>query len=465
MAETDNLFYKNEQQANRYVSFCLLAATGVAAVTWILNLVGFFVVDETVMNISMPVTILLMIVPSVLLLADKIHGRALPYILVGALLLGLSILSVALTKHLVLAWACPIILSCHYYSPKLTRMTLISSLILLLVTIYLGMFFGEWDAHLLQMVSPADKSLAARQEIIENLAAQGKNLIKNTFNFYYLPRAGILCLIYIISVTLSRRTHRLLEQQQKDLAERERISAELNVAHEIQASALPNLFPAFPDRPEFDIYATMTPSKEVGGDFYDFFIMDEDHLALVIADVSGKGVPAAMYMMVAKTLIKNNTIPGRTPAQILEIVNNQLCETESTEMFVTVWLGIYEISTGKIIAANAGHEYPMICHEGRYEMLKDRHGFVLGGIEDSRYRDYTIDLDIGDSLLVYTDGVVEANDPEGRQYGMERLIETINRPAGSLKEFLEAIRGDVNAHANGADQFDDITLLTIMRKM
>ena len=188
-------------------------------------------------------------------------------------------------------------------------------------------------------------------------------------------------------------------------ADKERIATELNVATQIQASMLPCIFPAFPGRREFDVYATMTPAKEVGGDFYDFFLVDDDHLALVIADVSGKGVPAALFMVIAKTLLKNAAQTGLSPKAVLEKVNNQLCENNEAEMFVTVWLGIYEISTGKLTAANAGHEYPAVRHEnGKFELFKDRHGFVLAGMEGARYREYELELKAGDTLFVYTDG-------------------------------------------------------------
>ena len=184
-------------------------------------------------------------------------------------------------------------------------------------------------------------------------------------------------------------------------AEKERIGAELNVATQIQADMLPRIFPAFPERPEFDIYASMTPAKEVGGDFYDFFLVDDDHLAMVIADVSGKGVPAALFMVIAKTLLKNAAQTGLSPKAVLEKVNNQLCANNEAEMFVTVWLGIYEISTGKLTAANAGHEYPAIRRSGgRFELVKDRHGFVLAGMENARYREYELEIGLGDTLFV-----------------------------------------------------------------
>ncbi|MEG0156148.1 MAG: SpoIIE family protein phosphatase, partial [Anaerovoracaceae bacterium] len=187
-------------------------------------------------------------------------------------------------------------------------------------------------------------------------------------------------------------------------AEKERIGTELGVATQIKANMLPGIFPAFPDRPEIDIYGTMTPAKEVGGDFYDFFLIDDDHLALVMADVSGKGVPAALFMVITKTLLKNTAQGGLSPKEVLEKVNNQLCIGNEAEMFVTVWLGILEISTGKMVCSNAGHEYPVIKRAGEeYQLLKDKHGFVLAGMEGSRYHEYLLQLNPGDKVFLYTD--------------------------------------------------------------
>jgi len=249
-------------------------------------------------------------------------------------------------------------------------------------------------------------------------------------------------------------------------AEKERIGAELDVARHIQASMLPCIFPAFPERHEFDIYASMTPAKEVGGDFYDFFLVDDDHLALVMADVSGKGVPAALFMMISKTLLKSAAQSGLSPKAVLEKVNDQLCENNEAEMFVTVWLGILEISTGKMKCANAGHEYPAIMHKGgSFELFKDRHGFVLAGMEGARYREYELELDAGDRLVVYTDGVPEATNASNTLYGTDRMLRALNAAeGGSCRQLLEALHRDVDEFAGGADQFDDITMLCIEMK-
>lgn len=244
-------------------------------------------------------------------------------------------------------------------------------------------------------------------------------------------------------------------------AEKERIGAELGIATQIQASMLPCIFPPFPDRREFDIFATMKPAKEVGGDFYDFFLVDEDHLALVIADVSGKGVPAALFMVIAKTLLKNDAQAGNSPGQVLEKVNGQLCENNEAGMFVTVWLGILEISTGKMVCANAGHEYPALCPAGgSFELLKDKHGFVLAGMEGARYKEYELELKPGDTLYVYTDGVSEATDAGNELFGTDRMLEALNgAPAAVPGELLPRVKEKIEAFVGEAPQFDDITML------
>lgn len=257
-----------------------------------------------------------------------------------------------------------------------------------------------------------------------------------------------------------------IDNLSKVTAEKERIGAELDVARHIQASMLPSIFPPFPNRDEFDIYASMTPAKEVGGDFYDFFLVDEDHLAMVIADVSGKGVPAAMFMMISKTLLKSAAQSGLSPKAILEKVNNQLCENNDAEMFVTVWIGILEISTGKLVCANAGHEYPAIMRKGgSFELYKDKHGFILAGMEGSKYREYELVLSAGDRLFVYTDGVAEATDSNNNLYGTDRMINALNNAKDlSSHELLESLHKDIDSFVGLADQFDDITMLSIQIK-
>ena len=245
-------------------------------------------------------------------------------------------------------------------------------------------------------------------------------------------------------------------------AEKERVITELSIAAKIQTSVLPSVFPPFPERGEFSLFASMTPAKEVGGDFYDFFLIDDDHLGLVIADVSDKGVPAALFMMSAQNILNYRAQLGGTPSEILTAANVQLCRNNASKMFVTVWLGILELSSGKLTCSSAGHEYPVLCEGGVFRVLKDRHGLVLGAIEKARYRDYELTLKPGDAIFVYTDGVPEARNAEGTFYGMERLESTLNRLADADPEtLLEGVRADVDAFAQGAEQFDDLSMLAL----
>lgn len=381
-------------------------------------------------------------------------------------LIGICILNSALTIQLVIAWSCPVMLSCHYYSPKFTRFTLIGVLLCMLCATYIGLYYGVWDANMMRALEVPGNA-AFRAEFIREAQAAGDNLLLRVFNFYYFPRAAIVVVVYLISVTLSKRTHGLLKKQDEDNREKERIGAELNVATQIQASMLPCVFPAFPEYKEFDIYASMNPAKEVGGDFYDFFLVDPDHLALVMADVSGKGVPAALFMMITKTLLKNAAQSGLSPAAALETVNNQLLENNEAGMFVTVWMGVYEISTGKLKAANAGHEYPAIKRAGgSFTLYQDKHGFVMAGMEDMKYREYELTLNAGDTLFLYTDGVAEATDAENQLYGTDRMLDALNRMENaSSKELLLGIRTDIDRFVGDAMQFDDITMMALQVRL
>ncbi len=243
-------------------------------------------------------------------------------------------------------------------------------------------------------------------------------------------------------------------------AEKERINTELNMATQIQKGMLPSIFPPFPERKEFDLYATMRPAREVGGDFYDFFMIDEDHLALVMADVSGKGVPGALFMMVSKVILKNNAMAGKSVGEILAMTNDLICANNQMEMFVTVWMGILEISTGKIKAANAGHEYPAVMKDGCFRLCKDKHSFVIGGLADSRYREYELQMEKGDKLFLYTDGVTEATSEKGELFGTERMIDALNAYADlTPREILNGIRDTVDAFVGDAEPFDDMTML------
>ena len=292
------------------------------------------------------------------------------------------------------------------------------------------------------------------------------NLITNNtgivpMNAWFLPLYLTICVIFVVEYVQIFNSVRLAAEKMQSEKEKERIGAELNIATQIQADMLPRIFPAFPDREEFDIYATMTPAKEVGGDFYDFFLIDEDHLGLVMADVSGKGVPAALFMVIAKTLIKNRAQMGGGPAEVLQYVNEQLCEGNDAELFVTVWFAILDVKTGKGLAANAGHEHPVIRRAGgKYELSVYHHSPAVATMEGIRFREHEFELHPGDSLFVYTDGVPEATNAGNELFGTDRMLNALNsEPNVSPEKFLRNVREEIDVFVGGAPQFDDITML------
>ena len=263
--------------------------------------------------------------------------------------------------------------------------------------------------------------------------------------------------------TMYREVGAYIAKLETVTAEKERIGAELDVAAKIQSSMLPCIFPAFPNRNEFDIYATMDPAKEVGGDFYDFFMVDADHLAFVVADVSGKGVPAALFMVIGKTLIKDHTGLHDDLGEVFTEVNNILCASNSEEMFITAFEGVLNLKTGELRYVNAGHEIPFLCRKGGvFEPFKVRAGFVLAGMQGIRYRAGSIQLEPGDKVFQYSDGIPEAINSEKAPYGMKRLESVLAKNSEKApSELLPLVKADVDAFVGDADQFDDITMLCI----
>ena len=254
-----------------------------------------------------------------------------------------------------------------------------------------------------------------------------------------------------------------IDENTRITAEKERIDTELNLATNIQAGMLPDKFPAFPDRKDFDIYASMTPAKEVGGDFYDFFMIDENRLGIVMADVSGKGVPAALFMMHSKILLKSYTLMKQSPKAALEEVNRQICENNPEDMFVTVWLGVLDLKTGVFTAANAGHEKPALKQPGgSFELFIDKHGIMVGYMDGVRFREYEMTLEKGAKLFLYTDGVAEATNANEELFGTDRMIEALRTAEDkSPKDILAAVNVAVDAFVGEAPQFDDLTMLCI----
>jgi sigma-B regulation protein RsbU (phosphoserine phosphatase) len=257
-----------------------------------------------------------------------------------------------------------------------------------------------------------------------------------------------------------------LKQYVLDLTEttaaKERIQSELRVATEIQASLLPRTFPPFPERPEFEIFASMDPAKEVGGDFYDFFFVDSDNLCFLIADVADKGVPAALYMMVAKTLLKSEGQRLVEPDRILASVNRVLAEDNERCMFATVLCAILHVPSGEVRLANAGHNPPVLVGAGGASYVRLKPGPMIGPTRDAVYETERIALRPGETLFLYTDGVTEATNPAEEAYGASRLLRALQRIGeGEPTRMIHQVRAEVLRHADGAPQSDDVTMVAI----
>lgn len=261
-------------------------------------------------------------------------------------------------------------------------------------------------------------------------------------------------------VDMTTEIKKAVSERMEITKKQEKIKAELDLASGIQSGALPT---DFPDDKRFLLHASMSPAKEVGGDFYNFFFLDEDRLALLIADVSGKGVPGALFMMYSKNLIDSLFQQGLSPQEILIKANETMTSGNGEDMFVTVWAAIINVNTGELVAANAGHEYPAIRRaDGRFEFFEDDHGFVIGELPGMTYREYELKLQPGDTIFVYTDGVPEANDPKENMFGMDRLLEVLNEdPDAAPKELTVRMQNALHAFMDGIDPFDDVTMLCL----
>ena len=326
---------------------------------------------------------------------------------------------------------------------------LLSALILLCITLFVGKFSKRISDPLNTLEKDvkriSDGNLDSRTEVSTD---DEIGTLADSFNY------------------MADSLQKYIADLKEATAKEERIAGELNAATQIQADMLPRVFPPFPNRKEFDLFASMNPAKEVGGDFYDFFMIDDDHLAIVMADVSGKGVPAALFMVIAKTLLKNRAQAAGadiSPGKILADVNNQLCEGNEAELFVTVWLGILTISTGKLISASAGHEYPAVYRSGEeFALIKDPHGMPLATFENLRYREMELSLHHGDKLFIYTDGVTEATSAREELFGETRMVSALNAHANDTpEEILRGVRREIDAFVQEAPQFDDITMLCL----
>ena len=471
-------YYENEYNANKEMSYALAFAGILIAVIWIMYLIpGIFNVTpqaRLITCIALPVVILLFWEPILTIKFGFHHRPGFKYFIIGEFIFAIAILNIIIPKHAIIGWALCIVLTNHYYNPKICKITYLITLIAMLLCIYAAMFLGEYDPNLLMgeaEVKPGiihtftnyDITFAdnpkGRFEYLHYLKEIGYNRYWSVFIFYYFARALILTIIFFVCNGLNKRTYNLLVDEIKVGASLATQSSELELAGKIQLSVLPD---AFESNKDVEITAILKPTKEVGGDFYDYYKIDDNHVAILIADVSGKGMPAAMFMMKAITCFKNFIDTSLSPKEILAKVNASVYNGNVNDMFLTCFLGILDIETGVLTYANAGHNPPIIGHNFSFQYLKCNSGFILGGFEDVFVCDEQIKLEPGDSITLYTDGITEARNEKGEFFQEERLLNIFNsKEYDSIFELQSDLKDELIEFRGKAPQSDDITILTL----
>ena len=465
---TTETLWENEVEANLFVARILMMTAFIDVVILIPTLSGiFFANSGRIVSAVLIQALIELIIPAGLCFYFKGRKKWLKILLLLSYTIVLARIASVLGHNVTLCLAFPTVVSIRYYSRPVTSTVAILTTLLSGFAEYLCVFmkWGRFDLNMLELdagsVLSFNELSLIRDVIMDQASIDYARLWRHTLLHSYLPKLILFSMIAIISTVIARKGREAIFAQEAETKKSERISTELNLASSIQANMLPNIFPAFPERDDFDIYATMSPAKEVGGDFYDFFMVDDDHLAMVIADVSGKGIPAAMFMVIAKTLIKDHAQLGLMPADVFTRVNRLLCEGNDAGLFVTAWMGIMDLNNGEMYYVNAGHNPPIIKHDGKIEFLQCKPGFVLAGLEDYEYGEYQLFLDKGDKIFLYTDGATEATAVNNELYGENRLIECLKNLVSdiSCEDALHAVRADIDRFVGEAEQFDDLTLL------
>ncbi len=472
-----NAYKKNEASANKHMTFALLFTAFLLFLVWFGYFFKLFDLGELsrkVTIIIIPFVIVLLCIPMFFIKTKITSSPKYKYFATMLLVLAISILNVVMPKHAILGWAACIVITAHYYSPRLTKIVFAVSMVMMLISLGFGTFYGEYDANLLagelnkksQVIfhyklegrtypdTPAGRYIYLKDLI----AIGGENRFVKIFTQYYLGRALLLTLIFFIVVFLNKRTKALLASEISSNNENEKNKTELEVAKEIQLNTLPAETLSSLD---VEIAGELKAAKEVGGDLYDYVDIDKDHVAFLIGDVSGKGVPAAMFMMKTITSFRDFATKGKTPSQILKEVNASINKGNKTGLFVTCFLAILDKRDGKVVYANAGHNPPIIGSNGNYRYLKCNSGFLLGCLKETFIKDEEITLKPGESITLYTDGITEARNAEGEFFGEERFINLLNKHDYTcLVEFHHAIKDGISSFVMDAPQSDDITFLT-----
>ena len=434
------IYLRNEKKANIALAFTSLVLAGFLLLTLILNLCGIqaFTFDGSInllARIVLPIIIVALVLPACLIKTKLIEKSWMKYYILVSFVVAIGIVGFLIPQEGIFFAAC-IVASTIYFKPKVTRIAFYVSVVLLIVAPVIAVALGGYEP------------------ITYNT---GMNKWAALFVFNILPRLLAILVIAQITNGLAIRAGVILSEEVDQVKRNQKVTSELSIASIIQGAVLPK---EFPDSAFGEIYGLMHSAKQVGGDFYDFFNIDEDHLAIVIGDASGKGIPSSLYMMKAQSVIRALAKNGKLDtAKIMNEVNESLCEGNDYNMFVTCWLGILDKQNGELKYTNAGHNPPIVKSSGKFEYLSAKPGLVLGGFKDFEYKEASTKLKKGDKLFLYTDGVTEAHNVASELYGEDRLLEKVSKLDASPYETITRIREDVREFSRNAEQFDDITML------
>ncbi|SEP89961.1 Serine phosphatase RsbU, regulator of sigma subunit [Lachnospiraceae bacterium RM5] len=465
----EDVLKENEIHANIIVATIMFNIFILAVLIYIMTAMGIFNVNQPLMLDVVLRSIFTLFIPSIIAFILRGKGKYLKFILLIFLTLSIGSIYSLLTYTATLLLIIPVLLAARYYSKNFTIFVAVITVVMLGVVEFLGIHIGLLDLNYVEL--PKGTKLTIETNISD--AVKDLDLNKHEIEKYimlnsYLPKLFIYCFIIAFACVQISQSGRNMIERQKELSEEgTRIESELNIANAIQKNMLPSIFPAFPEHKEIDIYAEMKPAKEVGGDFYDMFLIDENHLAFLIADVSGKGVPAALIMMITKTLIKNTALNGYSVDEVFYKVNNLLCEKNALNHFVTSWFGMFDLRTGKLEFVNAGHNPPLIYtkKENIFEYYKTKPNLILAAMENTKYQKHELTLEPGDKIFLYTDGVTEATSDNDELYGEKRLKDYLNSNIDqNIETIIKGVKKDIDNFIGKAEQFDDITMLEFLFK-
>ncbi len=461
-------YYENEADANKQISYVNAAAAFLANVLWILYILKVFIIPDhfrDVVFVLFPAASVVLLIPIFFIKTDLIRNPLYKYFILSSFLFVIMAINIVIPKHGVLTWPFVILLANHYYNPKVGKIIYIATIVAMFVCIYTAMFFGEYDPNLLgggviinNEIVQLD-TFEERYEMLNQLRLQGNDRYLRVLLYYFLPRASIITMFFIASNILNKRTYKLLSEGILIHDEQKKAATELQIARNIQMNTLPATSISSEN---VEIVGELRAAKQVGGDLYDYLDIDENHVAIMIADASGKGVPAAMFMMKAITSFRDFATAGKTPSKILEKINNSLLKGNDSCMFVTCFLAILDKRNGELVYANAGHNSPIVGTNHNYRYLECDPGFVLGISDELSVPNEVIILEPGDIISLYTDGITEANNEFDDYFGEQRLLRVFNQNSyKNISDLHKAIDDEIASFVQDTPQSDDITLLTL----